>query len=346
MNWFVWRQHRKQFLVLGIILALYAALIIPTGLHFWHSYQSALANCMSNPATPGCNALSETLFQTNEDQVLFHLVPLGITLLPIILGMFWGAPLLAREYTEGTNSLVWTQSVSRRKWLTVKLAWILMATAIFMGAFAALTTWWAKTPNTLNNDRFIGVFFASQGIVPIAYGLFAVAFGTLFGAWFRKTMVAVGVTIGLFVACALIIVPQLVRTHYMHPITVTAPMGPSAIEDKIPQDASWMISRNIVDKNGKVIGDIFPAAPVQCQRIIQQATSGNGSGHGDIRIKVAPGSGDPIDVCLNNAGFHQVASYQPSYRYWDFQRIEAGIYIVLAATAIGATYLILLKRDA
>ena len=35
--------------------------------------------------------------------------------------MFWGAPLLAREFETGTFRLAWTQSVTRTRWLAVKL---------------------------------------------------------------------------------------------------------------------------------------------------------------------------------------------------------------------------------
>ncbi len=341
MNWFVWRQHRKQFLMLGILLAIFAALIVPTGNHFWHTYQQALTTCRQNPATPSCSNLPDNLFQTHTDQILFNLVPVAILFLPAILGMFWGAPLLSKEYTEGTNSLAWTQSVSRRKWLTAKLIWILAATVVVVGAFAALNTWWAKTPNALLYNRFNYLFFASQGIVPVAYGLFAVAFGILFGAWFRKIMVAVGVTLGLFIVMVMIVVPNFVRPHYMTPITISAPLGP-AFRDNIPGRA-WVLTRDIKDKNGRVIGDIFPAAPHECQQIIQQNQINTGGG---IQVKATPSGADPIDDCLNKAGFHQVATYQPSYRYWDFQRIEVGIYLGLTALAVGAAYWLVLKRDA
>jgi len=343
MNWFVFRQHRKQFLIVGILLIAFAALIVPTGNHFWHTYQQTLASCKQNPATPNCSDLSSSLFQTSTDQMLLHFVPAAIVLLPLLFGIFWGAPLLANEYGEGTNKLAWTQGVSRRKWLTTKLAWILVATAVFMGAFATLTTWWAKTPNILNMDRFASeASFDSQGIVPVAYGLFAVAFGIAFGAWFRKTMVAVGVVFGLFIAVALIAVPNFVRPHYAAPITVTAPMGPGILDSKIPTGA-WVIERNIVDKNGKAFNSFnLENMPPQCQKIIQASRVGT-TGKG---VAVKAGPGDPIDACLNNAGYHQTAKYQPSYRYWDFQRIEAGMYLALTAIAIGATYWLVLKRDA
>src|ERR1019366_8151816 len=150
MNWVVWKQHRKQFLILAIILALYAGLVIPTGLHFWHTYQFALSTCGK---TNTCSQLSGELLQSGWDSNLnpslpgggVNLVVLLILGLPFLLGMFIGVPLVAREYNEGTNLLIWTRSISRRKWLTTKLVWTLIATTIFVGVVAALTTWWSKT---------------------------------------------------------------------------------------------------------------------------------------------------------------------------------------------------------
>jgi ABC-type transport system involved in multi-copper enzyme maturation permease subunit len=345
VNWFVWRQHRKQFLILGLLLVAFAALVIPTGLSFWHTYQQALTACAQNPATPSCSDLPGNLFQSSLDQILFRLVPVSVLILPVILGMFWGAPLLAKEYSEGTNSLIWTQSVSRRKWLTIKLAWILVATVVFAGAFAALSTWWSNTPNALYLDRFNGIHFGSQDIVPVAESLFAVALGIMVGAWFRKTMLAVGVALGLSIALVLVVVPNFVRPNYMTPNTVTSPMGPGAIDAKIPSGSNLLLTRNIVDKNGKTF-DRFNSAnlPPQCQQLIEdQQVSNNGHSVQVMPGKIGTGS---IDACLNDAGYHQIAKYQPASRYWDFQDIEAGLYLVLSALAITATYGFVLKRDA
>ena len=42
--------------------------------------------------------------------------------LPALIGVFWGAPLVARELEAGTHRLVWNQSVTRTRWLATKLA--------------------------------------------------------------------------------------------------------------------------------------------------------------------------------------------------------------------------------
>lgn len=340
MNWFTWRQHRKQFLIYGLILAAFAILVILTGNHFWHAYQQALATCRQNPATPSCTDIGSTLGQGYG--VMVKVVFLMGMSVPLLLGLFLGSPFVAREYEEGTNKLVWTQSVSRRKWLTVKLLWAIVFAGLYGLAISLLVSWWARTPNALDHSRFDTGQFDVQGIMPLAFSVFFTAVGFTMSAWFRKTLIALAVTLGLFIAFQTS-VGEWIRPHYMTPVTVTAPMGPDALDNKIPVGA-WVLTQAIVDKNGKAIGDIFPAAPAQCQKIIQDAQV---PGHPQtFKAVPTPGGGDPIDDCLNKTGFHQVAKYQPSYRYWDFQRIETGIYLGMTVLAIGATYGLVLKRDA
>jgi len=79
MNWFVWRQHRKQFLAFGVLLALFAALLIPTGIGYWHSYQQALINCAQHPAVYSCDDLTNTLFTSQTD---------GLVRIAVVLGTF------------------------------------------------------------------------------------------------------------------------------------------------------------------------------------------------------------------------------------------------------------------
>lgn len=344
MNWFAWRQHRKQFLIFGLLFAAFAGLLVPTGIHFWNTYQQALSTCASyaTPADPQgrCDQLSDLLFQ--GDGGIFDTVILGAFAGPILLGLFLGAPLLAREYDEGTNKLAWTQGVSRRKWLTIKMLWALGFALFFGAALTALVTWWSRTPNALDHARFTQGHFETQGLMPAAYALFFTAVGGLAGAWCRKPLVAIGITLGVFALC-MASFAQWIRPHYMTAVTVTAPIGPDIIDQVIPADA-WVLSREVVDSHGKVYDSFsFETTPAQCQKILQAARSESDST--TVRTRTRSTS-DSVDACLNQAGYHVLAKYQPSYRYWDFQRIEAGSYLGLAAIAIAATYWVVLKRDA
>lgn len=243
-------------MVIGIFLIIFAAVTIPTGLNFWHTYQHALSTCKT---TDTCSQLNNELLQSNLDGLLFHFVPLAVLLLPVLLGLFWGVPFLAREYVEGTNKLVWTQSISRRKWLTVKFIWVLLGAVILTAGFTVLNTWWSKTGNALNQDRF-GSGFSTQGIVPVAYSIFAVSLGIMFGAWFKRTMAALGVTLFLLIAIILIIVPNFVRPHYETPLSDNISLsrsiggnGPTPFDNGPVSGPALILDQNPVNSAGQPI---------------------------------------------------------------------------------------------
>jgi hypothetical protein len=340
MNWFVLRQYRNQFMILGIILAAFAAFTILTSNHYWHLYQHAVATCKQNPATPSCSDLHNSLPQSYGATLrAVYITGLGI---PLLLGLFLGSPLFSKEYEEGTNKLAWTQSVSRRKWLTTKLGWALAFTVLYGLAVGLLVSWGARTTNALDHSRFFAGQFDTQGMMPFAYSVFFTAIGFTLSAWFRKTLIALAVTLGLFIAFQASFA-QWIRPHYMTPVTITAKMGPNEVDSKIPTGA-WVLRHDIIDKNGKSFDGFSPSSmPSQCQKLI--TVTHDSTGGTAVRADNKAG-GESIDDCLNAAGYHQIASYQPSYRYWDFQRIETGIFLGMAAVATGVTYLLVLKRDA
>jgi len=338
MNWLIWRQYRKTFMIFGILLLAIAAFIIPTSVHYWHAYQHALANAKFCRVANTCPPFDSQVFAGHASLVR-HLVLAAGILVPLLLGLFLGSPLIAKEYADGTNNLAWTQSISRRKWLVTKLVWALGFALLYGIILTLLTTWWSRTSNVVYADKFSSNQFDIQGLMPVAASLLFTGVGFMFGAWFRKTLPALGVTIGVFIALQ-IAFPNYIQPYYMTPVTVTAGMSPNAINDKIPQD-SLIISINVVAKNGKIVtNNLFPEAPLRCQKMIQLGgVPPNGTTKG-------PGPSTQIITCLNKAGFHQVAEYQPAYRYWDFQRIEFGIYLGLTALVTAVTYGLVLRRDA
>src|SRR4029453_7285318 len=67
-----------------------------------------------------------------------------VLLLPALIGLFWGAPLLARELEAGTHRLVWNQSITRTRWLAVKLAVTGLAAMTAAGLGSLVVSWWAN----------------------------------------------------------------------------------------------------------------------------------------------------------------------------------------------------------
>jgi ABC-type transport system involved in multi-copper enzyme maturation permease subunit len=136
MTWLVWRQHRNQAYIAAAALAVFAVMIVITGRQLASQYQSALSACAASHA---CSDLANNL-TLGSNPALTLLISLTVVV-PCLLGVFWGGPLVARELETGTSQFAWVQSITRRRWLTVKVGWILLAAAAWGGAVSALVTW-------------------------------------------------------------------------------------------------------------------------------------------------------------------------------------------------------------
>ena len=116
MTWLVWRQHRSQLYFAIGALAAFAALLLVTGLQMASQYHAARAACA---ASDSCGNLANSLFLGSHAIGFLIIMTVGV---PALLGLFWGAPLVARELETGTSQFAWMQSVTRRRWLAVKRA--------------------------------------------------------------------------------------------------------------------------------------------------------------------------------------------------------------------------------
>ena len=117
----------------------------------------------------------------------------------LCIGVFWGAPLIAREFETGTYRLAWTQSVTRTRWLAVKLGVVGLASIAVAGLLSLMVTWWSSPIDRVNADRFRLGIFAERDIVPIGYAAFAFALGVTAGLLIRRTLPAMAATLVAFV---------------------------------------------------------------------------------------------------------------------------------------------------
>ena len=327
MTWLVWRLHRTQLYFAIGALAAFAVLLLVTGLQMASQYHSALASCA---ASDSCGNLANSLFLGSHAVGFLIIMTVGV---PALLGLFWGAPLVARELETGTNQFAWMQTVTRRRWLAVKTGWLLLAAAAWGGAVSGLVTWWSGPNNALQLDAFKPGRFDTQGIVPVGYALFAVALGVAAGAVLRRTLPALAVTLGVFLAARLLIA-EFARQHYMTAITAIY----NVARPVTPAGSSWQVAQGVLGPQGlipqtdgvDIDGVPLAAIPPGCR----------------------PGSsataGEPHNVmsCLTAHGFRGFVSYQPASRYWAFQGIETGIFVLLAAVLLAVTTIVVLRRDA
>jgi hypothetical protein len=309
VTWLLWRQHRGQVVVASIAIALFAVAVLFTGVHMAHVYDDAQAACTSN----GTCDFVHNLFDGYG--AIVDVVHLSIAL-PVVLGAFVGAMLVAREMEHATNVLVWTQSVTRRRWLFSQIATVLIGTLVTSAAVSALVTWWSGTPNALDGNRFEGAQFDTQNVLPIALAIFAVALGIAAGCLLRRTLPALATTVGAYVGVC-VLVSVYLRPHYLKPITRSFPVNADAA---LPS-GSWRMKESLVDAAGRST-DGRITVPASCRMVK-----------------------DPAN-CLSRLGYHQIVKYQPPSHYWPFQWIESGIFLTLAAALIAVAVVYTLRRDA
>ena len=320
MTWVVWRQYRVQAAIAALLFAALAVLLLITEPQMASQLHAIVASGEYwHGQTLGSHAVGFLVIMT-----------LGVPILP---GLFWGAPLVAHELEAGTNQFAWMQSITRRRWLAVKAGWMLLAAAVVSGAVAALVTWWSGPNNAELHNAMQPGRFDIMDIVPVSYALFAMALGIAAGALLRRTLPAMAVTLAGFVAVRTVIA-ELIRPHYMATVTVLS----SPFSNYTPPAGSWVFSQGVVGPTGQVLSqdgsgfsfDGVPqsALPASCQAV---ASRGN------------PG---PVNACLQAGGYHQFATFQPGSRYWAFQGIEAGIYVVLAAALLAVAFVVISRRDA
>ena len=316
MIWVTWRQHRIEALVAGIILAALIATLLVTGVDMISTYQSTgLASCATSQ--PVCGELTGNFI--NQFSASVMLISIALSSLPLVAGMFIGAPLVARELEQRTYRLVWTQSITRTRWLGTKLLLLISAILLAFIVLTALTAWWSGPWNAATSPW---ATFDIRGVVLPAYALFALALGIAAGILVRRSVPAIGITIVLFVLLRLAIA-FLLRPYFLPPLSYTGSVdnpGP-------PLHSDWTIHVSTIDRNGHELSDN------EIGRICPQL-SGNGSASAFSAFR----------NCEHAHGFRSISSYQPVDRFWQFQAIEATIFFLLALALLAPTFWLVSKK--
>ncbi len=334
MIWLTWRQFRAAATVMAAALAALAAILALTGPGMANDYATGIAACTTQSG--GCSDFVRHFF--NDHQGPFLAVSAVVLVLPALIGLFWGAPLITRELEAGTHRLVWNQSITRTRWLAVKLALTGLAAMTAAGLGSLAVTWWSspidKTATNANFPKMGPLLFDARGIVPIAYAAFAFALGVTVGMLVRRTLPAMAITLAVFVALQ-IAMPLLVRPHLLPPTRSTVEitdsnldsfsMGPDRyirVSAKPADTGAWVLSSHTVDASGHAISSIPPSPSLS-------PSSG----------PCAPQQGlSPCLAEVTRLGYRQQLTYQPSSHFWPFQWYETGIYTALTLGLAGLCF--------
>jgi hypothetical protein len=301
-------------------------------------YHAALGTCA---ASSGCTGATNTFIA--RYQQMGQWLSAIVLVVPGLIGVFWGAPLVARELEAGTFRLAWTQSISRARWTLCKLGLLGLSGMAVAGLCSLLVTWWSSP---LDLAVGVGPFahFDVRGFVAVGYAAFAFALGVAAGALIRHTVAAMGVTLVVF-AGVRVAFTEWVRPHLMAPLvqrvpfTITTP-NRIPIGGHLPH-GSWIVSESLVNRAGQSVGGGPVGLFVHGISAGPAGVSIGGVGTcPNLRPTSAqlghPGTeGGLVARCVNQLHLTNVVTYQPANRYWPFQTYETLIFLA-AALAVGA----------
>jgi len=330
MIWLTWRQFRVQALTAAVALAAFAILMAATGPRLASLYAtSKIIGCRGFACQPAASAFFGKL--AGLDTVVYLLGIALILVAPAIVGIFWGAPLIARELETRTFNLAWTQGVTRTQWLAVKLALTGLAAMAVTEALSLGYAWWASPitkavglgfpggPQLFSQGTFSSVIFASHGITPLGYAAFAFTLATAVGVMTRRTVPAMAITLAIF-AAAQLATPLWIRPHLTPPSHTTASIAAadlvygSLTADAVPgRPDAWILSSQALNPAGQPVTTI----PGACN-------NANPSGEKGGSSAITPGQ------CMQARGYREAITYLPTSRYWPLQWTETGIFLTLA----------------
>jgi len=330
MIWLTWRQFRGQAWVASATLVVMAVALTLTGLHLGHMFGiSGIATCHTRG---DCASVSTTFINQVQANSTYKVFNTGMVILygaPALIGIFWGAPLVSREFEAGTFRLAWNQSVTRTRWLAAKLALLGLAAIVTTGLLSLMLSWWASPiyraaaladgsnggagPNHLDP-----LLFGASGIAPVGYAAFAFALGVTLGALIRRTIPAMAATLAVF-AAALLTMSLWIRPRLVTPAHMISALNPANIDGvniqaggrmlltaAVSKPSGLVVSSQIIDTSGRV----FTGPPTQA-------------------CESATASFQACSASIARLNLRQLVSYQPASRYWMFQWYETAIFLGL-----------------
>ncbi|TMU97655.1 translation initiation factor IF-2 [Streptomyces sp. DASNCL29] len=227
--------------------------------------------------------------------------------LPVVIGVFIGAPLFARELETGTHQMVWTQSVGRTRWLIAKLAVPLVAVTAGTAVLAALYTWWWRAARASFQDIAWGTAVPFDATGPAAVALAPLSFllGAAAGLLLRRTLPAMAVTLGATAGVQYGL--DALRPHLMTPRTIA-----SKLSAEIPPEVYFGAWRGMGNGYLTRAGEKIP-----WERCSSAASS------------------DAWDRCFARLGANRwYEELHPASHYWPMQWMQTGI--CLAAAVVPA----------
>lgn len=328
-----WIQHR--FMVLGTLglfggLAIYMLVTYPA-IHSLHALW-VTNGCPTRGANlTTCMGVQSRLLGS---EINLTAVDIVLHVIPVVVGMFLGAPLIAREFESGTYRFTWTQGMPRALWFALKfilLAVVVVVAACLVGLFA---TSYSVPYNAVGlMSRWQAGEFDVTGLTLGAWTLFALALGVFFGSLTKRIVSAMAVA---FAAAGAVIIAaywkldfQLLALGAKVMKTVPSGSGYGPLNQfaqpgisKAPL-GSCLVKGWYTNSKGQVLSTHAEKLLTRTQSFEDGKTQG---------------------AWLTQHHYSYWVSYQPGNRFWMFEGVESVILLALALVLVWGTSLLIRRR--
>jgi hypothetical protein len=324
--WLVWRRYRVLVAVTTVTLGALGVWMLLAG----HALVAAESSAPCHYDTFQCHVENGAFSLSNQATVINFL----LLAVPCLLGVVFGAPLVAGELEHHTNRLVWTQGISRTRWLLAKWIFIALSLLVLVILLTLMSQWWtghAVERITLNlsgigTGRLQPLYFPITGLALSAYTVFAFSLGTALGAILRRTTWAIVGTVVLYTAVSVVMLffvrPSLAPQTFVA-VASAPPAGQqsgslyaSGSEVVAPDSWSLDFGYRFVPSAHETEG----SAAVVAQRCAAQNYGSS-----------------PYLSCLSSHHVQMGNFYQAGDHYWDLQWRESALLLATTGVLIGLT---------
>ncbi len=306
LTWVAWRQHRATLMVFVILVGLTAIAIALTGF--------VLHPAGSRVYSAGPHSLWPIYDVTDTS------LRLALPLMPMLAGLFLGAPLIAREIETGTARFAWAQGAGRTRWLIATVVPAAALLAVIALGLGLEFRWW-MTPLLPSDWAWRPDLFSLNPLPFIGWTLLGFSLAVFLGAAIRRTVPAMAAMLACYLPL-MYLVATTWRRAYLPPLHRAAAQPTFTPGGGYGYTTYW--------------GNLRSPGP----DILSTALgwpSGRLLTRSELRHSAAWFRLHHIQVWV---------TYQPGGRFLLFQYIEFGWLVALSAILIGMTVVLIRRRAA
>jgi hypothetical protein len=330
LAWVTWRQHRPALGGAAAFLGAIAVYLVIMGHEIRQAYGALVAaGCLPAGTASACQSLQQSFLSfygaksgpVGASGLNAQTVPFMLLAVPVLLGAFTGAPVLARELESGTFRFAWTQGAGRLRLAAARLIPLAVLLTVAAYGLSALFSWYF-TPffRFGNTGGYPMQLFGNLGVDFAAWALFSFTLAALLGVLLRRAVAAMAVSLAATTVLD-VVTMMVLRQHLVTPATVTG-AGPTGV-------GNWVLGNWFTNPSG---------AQVSVGTVDNLYAQSQG-GHAMITPQALTTWAAPNH-------YTQWWSYQPATRWWQLQLTEGGWLLVASLLLITATIVLIRRRPA